>query len=50
MWIDRRIPNTDFGIWLSRIVAGIMAVGGVGIAIVILISFEHSKYWSKYQK
>ena len=39
MWIDRRIPNTDFGIWLRRIVAGIMAVGGVGIAIVILISF-----------
>ena len=40
MWIDRRIPNTDFGIWLRRIVAGIMAVGGVGIAIVILISFS----------
>lgn len=40
MWIDRRIPNTDFGIWLRRIVAGILAVGGIGIAIVILISFS----------
>jgi len=38
MWIDRRIPNTDFGIWLRRVVAGIMAVGGFGFAILIFIS------------
>jgi len=38
MWIDRRIPNTDFGIWLRRIVAGIMVVGGFGFAILIFIS------------
>lgn len=38
MWIDHRIPNTDFGIWLRRIVAGIMAVGGFGFAILIFIS------------
>ena len=40
MWIDRRIPNTDFGIWLRRIVAGIMTIAGVSIAIVILLSFS----------
>ena len=40
MWIDRRIPNTDFGIWLRRIVAGIMGVSGVGIAMIILLSFS----------
>ena len=38
MWIDRRIPNTDFGIWLRRIVAGIMVLGGTGFAVLLFIS------------
>jgi len=38
MWIDRGIPNTDFGIWMRRIVAGIMAAFGFGFAFFIFIS------------
>jgi hypothetical protein len=38
MWIDRRIPNTDFGIWMRRIDAGIMAAVGFGFAFLIFIS------------
>ncbi len=38
MWIDRRISNTDFGIWLRRVIAGIMALGGFGFGILFLMS------------
>lgn len=38
MWIDRRIPNTDFGIWMRRIVAGIMVAVGFGFAFLVFIS------------
>lgn len=38
MWIDRKISNNDFGIWLRRIVAGIMALGGFGFGLIFLMS------------
>ena len=37
MWVDRRISNTDFGIWLRRVVAGMMAVGGLAVGIVMFV-------------
>lgn len=37
MWIDRRISNTDFGIWLRRVAAGMMAVGGPAVGIVMFV-------------
>lgn len=37
MWIDRRISNTDFGIWLRRTVAGMVAIGGFAVGIVIFV-------------
>lgn len=37
MWIDHRISNTDFGIWSRRVVAGMMAVGGPAVGIVMFV-------------
>lgn len=42
IWIDRKIPNTDFGIWMRRIVAGIMFLGGFWFGILMLVSFALS--------
>jgi hypothetical protein len=37
MWIDRKIPNTDFGIWMRRIIAGLMVLVGLGVAFLWLM-------------
>jgi len=39
MWIDHRISNSDFGIWMRRIIAGVMSIGGASIAVVIPMIF-----------
>jgi len=38
MWIDRNIPNTDFGIWMRRIIACLMVLVGLGVAFLWLMS------------
>ena len=37
MWIDRKIPHTDFGIWLRRILAGLMVLVGLGVPFLWLM-------------
>jgi hypothetical protein len=36
MWIDRKIPHTDSGIWMRRIIACLMVLGGLGVAFLWL--------------
>jgi hypothetical protein len=39
MWIDKRISNTDFGLWSRRIIAGIMAIGGFLLGLMFVMGF-----------
>lgn len=38
MWIDRRIPNTDFGVWARRLIAVILVFGGMGLTMLLIMS------------
>jgi hypothetical protein len=38
MWINHKIPNAWFGLWMKRIVAGVLGLGGVAMACVCMMS------------
>ncbi|MFY1642865.1 hypothetical protein ACK11Z_03900 [Methanoculleus bourgensis] len=38
MWIDRKIPKTNFGLWMRRIVAGALVFVGAAMVCVWLLS------------
>lgn len=38
MWIDKKIPNTEFGIWMRRITAVTMVLIGFGVVFVLLMA------------
>lgn len=39
MWIDRKLPNTEFGLWSRRGIASLLILVGLGFAIIFLFSF-----------
>jgi|SRR5208337_2775341 len=40
MWIDRKLPNTDFGLWSRRGIASILILVGLGFAFLWMFSFS----------
>jgi len=38
MWVDRKIPNTDFGVWTRRIIAVALILGGMGLTMLLIMS------------
>lgn len=46
MWIDKRISNTDFGLWSRRIIAGIMTIGGFLLGLLFIMGFTVASFTS----
>ena len=40
MWIDRKLPNTEFGLWSRRGIASILILVGLGFAFLWMFSFS----------
>ena len=40
MWIDRKLPNTDFGLWSRRGIASLLIVVGLGFAFLWMFSIS----------
>jgi len=38
MWVDRKIPNTDFGVWTRRLIAAILVFGGLSLTMLLTMS------------
>lgn len=38
MWIDKKLPCSDFGLWARRIVSGVLLLVGVGFSVLWLMS------------
>jgi len=38
MWVDRKIPNTDFGVWARRLIAVILVFGGLSLTMLLTMS------------
>jgi len=39
MWIDKRLSNSYFGVWMRRVVSSFLVLAGFGLSLMWLLSF-----------
>lgn len=48
MWIDRKMPNTEFGLWARRGISSILVLFGLGFGFLLLFSFTMTMTMTKF--